>query len=112
MARFGLMNVLIKFKPVYYRRYIDNIFVFFISSHHLEKFKNDLNSQYRNIRNIEIFFCEKKHNSMNCLDIFITTTNNGFETSIHLQPTFNEVYLFKLKSFISKLDKFGFIFTL
>ena len=93
MARFGLMNVLIKFKPVYYRRYIDNIFVFFISSHHLEKFKNDLNFQYRNIRNIEIFFCEKKHNSMNCLDIFITTTNNGFETSMHLQPTFNEVYL-------------------
>ena len=44
-----------EFKPAYYRRYVDNIFVLFRSPDHLEKFKNYLNSKHRNIR----FTCEK-----------------------------------------------------
>ena len=39
-----------EFKPAYYRRYIDDIFVLFLSPDHLEKFKNYLNSKHRNIR--------------------------------------------------------------
>ena len=44
-----------EFKPAYYRRYVDDIFVLFRSPDHLEKFKNYLNSKHRNIR----FTCEK-----------------------------------------------------
>ena len=44
-----------EFKPAYYRRYIDDIFVLFRSPDHLGKFKNYLNSKHRNIR----FTCEK-----------------------------------------------------
>ena len=39
-----------EFKPVYYRRYVDDIFVLFRSPGHSEKFKNYLNSKHRNIR--------------------------------------------------------------
>ena len=44
-----------EFKPVWYRRYVDDIFVLFRSPDHLEKFKNYLNSTRRNIR----FTCER-----------------------------------------------------
>ena len=69
-----------EFKPVYYRRYVDDIFVLFRSPVHLEKFKNYLNSKHRNIR----FTCEKEHNnSMPFLDVLITRTSNGFKTSVY-----------------------------
>ena len=39
-----------KFKPVYYKRYVDNIFVLFRSPHHLEKFNEYLNTRHANIK--------------------------------------------------------------
>ena len=48
-----------EFKPVYHRRYVDDIFVLFRSPVHLGKFQNYLNSKPRNIR----FTCEKEHNN-------------------------------------------------
>ena len=38
------------FKPVYYRRYVDDIFALFCSPDHLEKFTNYLNSKHKNIK--------------------------------------------------------------
>ena len=74
-----------EFKPAYYRRYVDDIFVLFRSPDHLEKFKNYLNSKHRNIR----FTCEKEHhNSMPCLDVLITRTSNGFKTSVYHKVSF------------------------
>ena len=43
-------------KPVYYRWYIDVIFVLFFWPVHFKKFKNYSNSKHRNIR----FTCERK----------------------------------------------------
>ena len=37
------------FKPVYYRRYVDDIFALFRSPDHLEKFTNYLNSKHKDI---------------------------------------------------------------
>ena len=48
-----------EFKPVYYRRYVDDIFVLFRSPDYLQKFKNYLNSRHRNIS----FTCEKEQNN-------------------------------------------------
>ena len=96
-----------EFKPVYYRRYVDDIFVLFRSPDHLEKFKNYLNSKHRNIR----FTCEKKHNnSMSFLDVLITRTSNGFKTSVYHKPTCSGAYS-NLNSFISEEYKVGLIFT-
>ena len=97
-----------EFKPVYYRRYVDDIFVLFRSPDHLEKFKNYLNSKQRNIR----FTCEKEHNnSVPFLDVLITRTRNGFKTSMYQKPLFSGVYS-NFNSFISDEYKVGFIFTL
>ena len=97
-----------EFKPAYYRRYVDDIFVLFPSADHLEKFKNYLNSKHRNIR----FACEKEHNnSMPFLNVLITRTNNGFKTSVYHRPTFSGVYS-NFNSFISKKYKVDLIFTL
>ena len=80
---------------------IDDAFVLFCSPDHLEKFKNYLNSKYRNIR----FICKKEqNNSMSFLDVLITRTSNGFKT-------FSEVYS-NFNSFISQECKVGLIFTL
>ena len=97
-----------EFKPVYYRRYVDDIFVLFRSPDHLEKFRNYLNSKQRNVR----FTCEKEHNnSAPFLDVLITRTRNGFKTSMYQKPLFSEVYS-NFNSFISDEYKVGFIFTL
>ena len=48
-----------EFKPVYHRRYVDDVFVLFRSSDHLEKFKNYLNSKHRHIT----FTSEKEHDN-------------------------------------------------
>ena len=97
-----------EFKPAYYRRYVDDIFVLFRSPDHLEKFKNYLNSKHRNIR----FTCEKEHNnSMPFLDVLITRTSNGFKTSVYHKPTFTGVYS-NFNSFISEEYNVGLIFTL
>ena len=97
-----------EFKPAYYRRYVDDIFVLFRSPDHLEKFKNYLNSKHRNIR----FTCEKEqNNSMPFLDILITRISNGFKTSLYHKPTFSGVCS-NFISFISEEYKVGLIFTL
>ena len=71
-----LNECLDEFKPVYYRRYVDDTFALFRSPVHLEKFQNYLNSKHRNIR----FTCEKEHNnSMPFLDVLIIRTSNGFK---------------------------------
>ena len=61
-------------KPVFYRRYVDDIFVLFSSLNHVEKFKKYLTSKHPNINflfekendvhisflNINIFSCRRK----------------------------------------------------
>ena len=41
-----LNDCLDEFKPVYCKRYVDNIFVLFRSPHHLEKFNEYLNTTH------------------------------------------------------------------
>ena len=73
-----------EFQPVYYRRYVNDIFVLFYSTDRLKKFKNYLNPKDRNIR----FICKEEHkNSMPFLDVLITRTSNGFKTSVYLCTT-------------------------
>ena len=86
---------------------IDDTFVLFRSPDHLEKFKNYLNSKYRNIR----FICKKEqNNSMSFLDVLITRTSDGFKTSVYHKPTFSGVYS-NFNRFISEEYKVGLLFT-
>ena len=58
-----------EFKPVYYKKYVGNIFVLFRSPHHLEKFNEYLNTKHTNIK----FTSEKEVNrSLTFLDVLIS----------------------------------------
>ena len=96
------------FKPVYYRRYVDDIFALFRSPDHLEKFTNYLNSKHKNIK----FTYEKEsNNSLPFLDILISRSENGFKTSVYHKPTFSGVYS-NFNSFIYDEYKIGSVFTM
>ena len=70
-----------EFKPVIYRRYVDDTFPFFRSKYQIEKFRNYLNRQHKNIK----FTSETENeNSMSFVDIKITRDNNKFLTSVYL----------------------------
>ena len=92
-------------KPVYYRRYVDDIFR---SPDHLKKFTNYLNSKHRNIN----FTYEKdSNNSLSFLDILISRSENGFKRSVYHKPTFSGVYC-NSNSFIYDQYKIGLSFIL
>ena len=73
------------FKPIVYRRFVDDTFVLFRSKDHVEKFRNYLNKQHKNIK----FTSEIEENgSLSFLDIKISRENNRFVTSVYHKLTF------------------------
>ena len=97
-----------EFKPVYYKRYVDDIFVLFWSPHHLGKFNEYLNTKHANIK----FTGEKEVNgSLPFLDVLILQNMEGFTTTVYYKPTLNGVYS-NFNSFIADEYKYGLIFTL
>ena len=97
-----------EFKPVICRRYVDDTFLLFRSKHHIEKFRNYLNRQHKNIK----FTSEiENENSILFLDIKISRDNNKFTTSVYGKPTFSRVFA-NFESFIPKSYKDNLLFTL
>ena len=75
----------IEFKPVTYKRYVDDTFLLFKNSNHIESFRNYLNSKHKNIE----FTCEIEiNNILPFLDLNIKRTESGFSTSIYRKDTF------------------------
>ena len=103
-----LQNCPSEFKPVIYRRYVDDTFLIFCSKNHIEKFRNYLNHQHKNIK----FTSETENeNSISFLDIKITRDNNKFMTSVYHKPTFSGVFT-NIGSFIPKSYKYNLLLTL
>ena len=103
-----LQNCPSEFKPIIYRRYVDDTFLLFRSKHHIEKFQNYLNRQHKNIT----FTSETENeNSISFLNIKITRDNNKFMTSVYHKPTFSGV-LTDFGSFIPKSYRSNLLFTL
>ena len=97
-----------EFKPVYYKRYVEDIFVLYRSPHHLEKFSEYLNTKHANIK----FTNEKDLNgSLPFLDVLISRNNKGFTTAVYHKPTFSGVYS-NFNSFIADDYQHGLIFAL
>ena len=83
-----LRNCPSDFKPHYYRRYVDDIFVLFTSPKHLEAFHIFLNGRHANLS----FTIEReKQNRMSFLDIAIIREDKTFTTSVYRKPTFSGV---------------------
>ena len=73
------------FKPVLYRRYVDDTFLLFNDASHVNLFLEFLNSRHPNIA----FTCDNEENSiLPFLDIKIKRDIKHFITSIYRKPTF------------------------
>ena len=103
-----LQNCPSDFKPYYYRRYVDDIFVLFTSPQHLEAFRNFLNGRHENMS----FTIEsEKQNRMFFLDVQIICEDKTFTTSVYHKPTYSGVYT-NFDSFLPSAYKLGTVYTL
>ena len=93
-----------KFKPVYYRRYVDEIFVLFKSRDHLIKFRDYLEKCHPN-------FEEEKNGKLSFLDAELSQERNKFTTTVCCKPTLSGVYTHS-DSFLPTTYKFSLIYTL
>ena len=98
----------LEFKPVYYKRYVDDIFLLFKDPKHASLFTNYMNSKHKSIS----FTSEvEKDGSFPFLDIQISREKGTFVTSVYRKSTFSGVYT-NFNSFLPLEYKFGLIYTL
>ena len=84
-----LQNCPSEFETVIYRRYVDDTFLLFRSKHNIQKFRNYLNRQHKNIR----FSSDTENeNSISFFDIEISRDNNKFTTLVCRKPTLGGVF--------------------
>ena len=99
----------LEYRPLYYRRYVDDIFVLFYSAEHLKRFHSYLNSRHLNISfTIEN---EKDNNRMSFLDVNIIREKDKFTTSIYRKSTFSGIYT-HFDSFLPSRNKIDLLHTL
>ena len=96
------------FKPVFYRRYVDDIFMLFKSNDHLNYFKDFLNSCHNNMH---FLWKQKKRTNYPFLTLKL------YANKANLQPQFTEnlllvAYVVTLKAFLPSVYKFGMVYTL
>ena len=96
-----------KFKPVYYRRHVDDIFVLFNLRDHLIKFRDYLNKYHPNMK---FSFEKKKNGNFSFLDVEVSREGNKFATAVYRKPTFSGVYT-HFDSFLPTTYKFSMIYT-
>ena len=98
----------IEFKPSFYRKYVDDIFVPFESSESADSFREYMSSKHQNI-NLTVE--QKNVGSHSFIDVKICRKNGKFVTSVHRKPTFSGVFT-NYESFIPTYQKRGLIHTL
>ena len=98
----------VEFKPRFYRRYVDDIFVLFSEPRHVDLFQNFMNNKHRNIH---FTYEQETADSFPFLDVKVTRENAKFTTSVYRKPTFSGVYS-NFSSFIPTSYKFGLVYTL
>ena len=86
-----------EFKPVFYRRYVDDIFVLFESAEHLPKFCDYFNTCHRNM---SFSFEQEKSGKLLFLDAEVSRKKS----------TFSVVYT-HFESFLPTVNKFGMVYT-
>ena len=81
-----LQNCPLNFKPLFYKRYIDDTFLLITNEQHAHMFLQYLNNQHVNITfTLE---CET-NNALSFLDVKVSRENNRFITSVFRKETFS-----------------------
>ena len=78
----------IDYKPISYRRYVDDTFLLFSSEFHVTKFLNCMNSKHQNIK---FTVKPEENNSLSFLDINIFRDNGKFQTSVYRKSALSVV---------------------
>ena len=95
----------LEFKPVLYRRYVDDTFLLFRDVKHVPLFQDYLNKKHPRIQ----FTCEiEMENSLPFLDCKVFKNGDKFETSSYRKPTFTG-HGMKYSSAISKKYKLNLV---
>ena len=79
-----------KFKPVLYKRYVDDLFVLFKRPEHVKPFVDYMNSKHKNIN---FSFETEKGEEMLFLDVNVFHENGKFVTKVYRKETFTGVYI-------------------
>ena len=97
-----------EFKPVFYRRYVDDIFVLFESAEHLSKFH-----AYLNTCHLYMYFSfeQEINDKLPFLDVEVSRQQGKLVTSVSRKPTFSSVYT-HFDSFLPEVYKVGMIYIL
>ena len=95
-------------KPVFYRKYVDDIFVLFESAEHLSKFHAYLNTCHPNM---SFSFELEINDKLSFLGVEVSRQQGKFVTSVYRKPTFSGVYT-HFDSFLPEVYKVGMICTL
>ena len=98
----------LQFRPLFYRRYVDDTFLLFSSQSHVKKFLRYLNSRHDNMN--FTFECETD-DKLPFLDVLVSREAGQLVTSLYRKPTFSGLYT-NFNSFISEKYKSGLIFCL
>ena len=97
----------VAYAPIFYKCYIDDIFVLLKLENDVHNLLFYLNSKHPSIR----FICEIEKVYLAFLDINVYRGNNKFKTSVHRKSTFSGVYT-NYRSFIANEYKSSLINTL
>ena len=98
----------LEFKPKFYKRYVDDIFILVEKREHLDLFRDYLNTKHININFTSEIEVEGK---IPFLDILIDRSDGKIMTSVYRKPTFTGVYTHFL-SFLPSVYKIGLLSTL
>ena len=103
-----LKNCSKSFKPVSYKRYVDDIFALFEKPKQVSRFIKYMNKRHKNIK---FSFETENDNSFSFLDIKICREKDKFTTSVFRKDTFSGVYT-NFSSFVALKHKSGLAHTL
>ena len=94
--------------PLFYRRYVDDIFCLVKDENEANSFLSYLNARHPNIKfKIEL----EKDKKLSFSDILISSKNGGFQTSVHRKDTFYGLFM-NYRSFLPTIYKLGLVNTL
>ena len=98
----------IDFKPLYYKRYVDDTFLIFKDPSHIHPFLDYLNSKHPNIE----FTCDQEKDSqLSFLDVLVTRQGSSFITNVYRKNTYTGLGL-NFLSFVPMIYKVNSIKTL
>ena len=97
-----------QFRPLYYRRYVDDTFLLFASESHVKKFLRYMNTRHDNIN---FTFETEVDDGLSFLDVLVSRDGSQLITSLYRKPTFSGLYT-NFNSYISEKYKTGLIYCL